>query len=213
VHDLQGNDEGSRFVAGTPSGRLELRTPLPGWFNVYNVLAAVAAARTLGVSDAAIAQGVEATRYVPGRLETIDEGQDFGVVIDYAHSPDSLENALGVVGARVAGGARLICVFGATGSRFRETRPEMGAIASRLADILIVTSDNPVREDPDAVREIVDGAGGAAEVVADRAAAVARAIELAQPGDTVVIAGGEFPLEDASIAREALRGAAAAHGQ
>jgi UDP-N-acetylmuramoyl-L-alanyl-D-glutamate--2,6-diaminopimelate ligase len=210
--DLVATAEGSRFVADTPRGRLELRSPLPGRFNVYNVLGAVAAAHALGAGDEAIAGAVESTGHIPGRLEPIDEGQPFAVVIDYAHSPDSLENALGVLRERLAaapgGAGRLICVFGATGTRFRETRPEMGEIASRLADVLIVTSDNQAIEDPDAIRDILAGAAGKPDVVADRGRAIAHAIELAEPSDMVVVAGGEFPLEDAAVAREALRGMA-----
>ena len=215
--DLETTAEGSSFVAETPKGRIELRSPLPGRFNVYNVLGAVAAGHALGAGNSAIAGAVESTAHVPGRLEPIDEGQSFAVVIDYAHSPDSLENALGVLRERLAASpgpaGRLICVFGATGSRFRETRPEMGEVASRLANVLIVTSDNPALEDPDAIRDILAGAGGEPEAVPDRARAIARAIELAEPADTVVIAGGEFPLEDATIARAALRGTAAAQRQ
>jgi UDP-N-acetylmuramoyl-L-alanyl-D-glutamate--2,6-diaminopimelate ligase len=212
--DVETAAAGSRFVASTPDGRLELRSPLAGRFNVANVLGAVAAARALGAGDEAIARAVESTVHVPGRLEAIDEGQRFAVVVDYAHSPDSLENALGLLRARLAAGgregARLICVFGATGSRFRETRPEMGAIASRLSDVLIVTSDNPGLEDPDAIRGILEGAGGEPEAIADRASAIARAIALAGDGDMVVIAGGELPLEDVAIARDALRAEAVA---
>jgi UDP-N-acetylmuramoyl-L-alanyl-D-glutamate--2,6-diaminopimelate ligase len=217
VLDLETTAEGSSFVADTPKGRLELRSPLPGRFNVYNVLGAVAAGHALGAGNSAIGEAVESTGHVPGRLEPIDEGQSFAVVIDYAHSPDSLENALGVLRERLAAApghaGRLICVFGATGSRFRETRREMGEVASRLADVLIVTSDNPALEDPDAIRDILAGAAGQPEAVPDRGGAIARAIELAEAADTVVIAGGEFPFEDVAIARRALRAAAAAHGQ
>jgi UDP-N-acetylmuramoyl-L-alanyl-D-glutamate--2,6-diaminopimelate ligase len=194
---------------------------LRGRFNVENALGAMAGARLLGIDDEAILQGLEALEGVPGRFETVDEGQPFTVVVDYAHTPDSLENVL--VTARELDSARVICVFGCGGDRDREKRPVMGEIAARLADLAIVTSDNPRSEDPRAIiAEIVAGTGDELEIVPDRREAIARAIESAAPGDVVVIAGkgheqGQqfrdrtVPFDDREVAREALRrlGAAA----
>jgi UDP-N-acetylmuramoyl-L-alanyl-D-glutamate--2,6-diaminopimelate ligase len=208
---LELGPDGARFrVDG-----LELRTPLRGRFNVENVLAAVALARLLGVDDEAIAIGVERLRGVPGRFEAVDEGQPFTVVVDYSHKPDALENVLRT--ARELARGRVICVFGAGGDRDRAKRPVMGRIASELADLAIVTSDNPRTEQPDAIiADVLAGAGASAEVEPDRAAAIERAVGLAEEGDVVVIAGKgheqgqEFvdrmePFDDRDVAREALR--------
>ncbi|MEK6273822.1 MAG: UDP-N-acetylmuramoyl-L-alanyl-D-glutamate--2,6-diaminopimelate ligase [Actinomycetota bacterium] len=188
---------------------------LKGRFNVENTLAAMASARLLGVEDDAIAKGLEALEGVPGRFETVDEGQPFTVVVDYAHTPDSLENVLAT--ARELDAGRVICVFGCGGDRDREKRPMMGRIVSELADVAIVTSDNPRSEDPRAIiDEIVAGTDGELEIVQDRRQAIARAIEEAAPGDVVLIAGkgheqGQqfrdrtVPFDDREVAREALR--------
>ena len=207
-------DLGPRGARFTADG-LELETRLRGRFNVENVLGAVAAARLLGIEDDAIVRGVRELRGVPGRFEAVDEGQPFAVLVDYAHTPDSLENVLRT--ARDLAQNRLICVFGCGGDRDRGKRPLMGRIASELADLAIVTSDNPRSEEPDAIiGEIVAGAAGDVEVEPDRREAIARAIDAAQEGDVVVIAGKgheqgqEFadrtvPFDDRDVAREALR--------
>ena len=188
---------------------------LKGRFNVENALAALASGRLLGIDDDAIARGLEAVDGVPGRFEAVDEGQPFTVLVDYAHTPDSLENVLTT--ARELTPGRLICVFGCGGDRDREKRPLMGKIASDLADVPIVTSDNPRSEDPGAIiDEIVAGIGGDVEIIQDRRSAIAYAIEAAGPGDVVVIAGkgheqGQqfrdrtVPFDDREVAREALR--------
>src|SRR5207302_786729 len=131
---------GARFRAA----EIDLRTRLRGRFNVENVLGAVAAARLLGLPDGAIKAGVEALAGVPGRFETVDEGQPFHVVVDYSHKPDALESVLQT--ARELAAGRLICVFGCGGDRDRGKRPLMGRIASDLADVAFVTSDNPRSE-------------------------------------------------------------------
>jgi UDP-N-acetylmuramoyl-L-alanyl-D-glutamate--2,6-diaminopimelate ligase len=200
---------------------LSLRPRLRGRFNVENVLAAVAASRLLGIGDDAIVKGVEHVAGVPGRFEAVDEGQPFAVLVDYAHTPEALENVLAE--ARRLTGARLLCVFGCGGDRDRAKRPLMGEVVSRLADRAIVTSDNPRSEEPRAIiDEILAGMDGEEEVEPDRAAAIARAIEEAEEGDVVVIAGkgheqgqefrdGTIPFDDREVARDALRrlGAAA----
>jgi UDP-N-acetylmuramoyl-L-alanyl-D-glutamate--2,6-diaminopimelate ligase len=209
--DLELSAAGARF---TVDG-LALTTRLRGRFNVENVLGAVAAARFLGVADRAIATGVEHLAGVPGRFEAVDEGQPFTVLVDYAHTPEALANVLAE--ARGLTSERLLCVFGCGGDRDRSKRPVMGEVASRLSDVLVVTSDNPRGEEPTAIiDEILTGVTGPAEVEPDRAAAIEWALEHAGEGDIVVIAGKgheqgqEFrdrtvPFDDCEIAREALR--------
>ncbi len=194
---------------------IELRTRLRGRFNVENVLAAVAAARLLGLPGEAIAAGIESVAGVPGRFQTVDEGQGFTVVVDYAHKPGALDKVLRT--ARELASGRVICVFGCGGDRDSGKRPLMGRIASDLADATIVTSDNPRSEDPLAIIDaIVAGMEGEPEVEPDRARAIASAVERAEPGDVVVIAGkgherGQeaagvvVPFDDAEVASEALR--------
>jgi UDP-N-acetylmuramoyl-L-alanyl-D-glutamate--2,6-diaminopimelate ligase len=208
--DLELGPRGARFRVGG----IELETRLRGRFNVENVLGAVAAARLLEIPDDAIAYGVKELRGVPGRFEAVDEGQPFAVLVDYAHTPDSLENVLRT--ARNLAQNRVICVFGCGGDRDRGKRPQMGRIATKLADLAIVTSDNPRSEEPEAIiAEILAGAGDT-EVEPDRREAIARAVGEAADGDVVVIAGkgheqGQqfadhtIPFDDREVAREALR--------
>jgi UDP-N-acetylmuramoyl-L-alanyl-D-glutamate--2,6-diaminopimelate ligase len=170
----------------------------------------------LGVEDDAIVRGLESVRGVPGRFEAIDEGQPFEVIVDYAHKPYALETLLRAV-RELAPGGRVICVFGCGGDRDREKRPQMGKLASELADVVIVTNDNPRSEAPEEIIEqIVAGAVADVEVEPDRARAIGQAIELAGGGDVVLIAGKgaeqgqEFaertvPFDDRETAREALR--------
>jgi UDP-N-acetylmuramoyl-L-alanyl-D-glutamate--2,6-diaminopimelate ligase len=217
--DLRARDVSFGLAGSTFTvGGLELRTPLPGRFNVLNVLGAMAVARAVGVDDATIARAVGQAGRVPGRFEPVDEGQPFAVLVDYAHTPDSLDNVLRA--ARQLAPARVICVFGAGGDRDRSKRPAMGRIAGELADVAIVTSDNPRSEDPEAIiGEIVAGIAGRDDIVTepDRRAAIDQAVGMAEDGDVVVIAGKgheqgqEFaggrkvPFDDVAVAREALR--------
>ncbi len=206
------------FTLHTPVGDRELTLPLPGRFNVANALGALAAthaldgegAGELDVLAAALERGVR----VPGRFEPVDAGQEFAVLVDYAHTPDSLENVLAAARELVGAGAdaqgRVLCVFGAGGDRDRGKRPLMGAIAARLADVVIVTSDNPRSEDPEQIiEEIMDGVAadegagsghqsaggtrvgdaGALRTCVDRREAIDAAIAQAHRGDVVVIAG------------------------
>ena len=209
--DLELTAEGARFVAA----QIPIETRLRGRFNVENVLGAVAAGRLLGIQADAIASGIAHIKGVPGRFEAVDEGQPFTVLVDYAHTPDALENVLREARSLAAG--RVVCVFGCGGDRDRDKRPLMGAAAARLADHVFVTSDNPRSEDPLAViQDIISGAGEEVDVEPDRAHAIARAIEGAAEGDVIVIAGKgheqgqEFrertvPFDDREVAREALR--------
>src|SRR5262249_42294602 len=170
---------------------LALRCPLPGRFNVLNALGAIAVARELGVDDATIAVALPTAARAPGRFEPVQEGQDFAVLVDYAHTPDSLDNVLRA--ARTLTSGRVIAVFGAGGDRDRGKRPQMGGIAAALSELAIVTSDNPRSEDPGTiVEEIVAGIAdplGEVAVELDRRHAIERAITTASTGDVVVIAG------------------------
>ena len=216
AEDVAFDAGGARFTLVAPGARADARIQLPGLFNVSNALAAVAACVQLGVSlDDAVAALAGAER-VPGRLEPVDEGQNFAVLVDYAHTPDSLENVLRAARELTVG--RLHVVFGAGGDRDREKRPLMGAAAVQNADRVIVTSDNPRSEEPASIiDQILGGTGDGVEHEVDRRRAIARAIETAGPGDVVVIAGKgheqgqEFengrkePFDDVTVAREALR--------
>jgi UDP-N-acetylmuramoyl-L-alanyl-D-glutamate--2,6-diaminopimelate ligase len=196
--------------------RVEAR--LPGDFNVANALGAFAAALALGIEPADAAKGLAQAGPPPGRFEPVDEGQPFTVLVDYAHTPDSLENVLRA--ARRLGDGRVISVFGAGGDRDRGKRPLMGRAGAVLSDLAIVTSDNPRSEDPETiVAEVAAGAanGKTVEIEVDRRAAIALALGEARPGDTVVIAGKgheqgqefeagrKIPFDDRVVAREELR--------
>jgi UDP-N-acetylmuramoyl-L-alanyl-D-glutamate--2,6-diaminopimelate ligase len=201
------------------NAEVRVRTGMPGHFNVANALGALAAAEALGVDAADAAVGLAEAGRVPGRFEPIDEGQGFAVLVDYAHTPDSMENVLRA--ARRLTDGRLISVFGAGGDRDRAKRPLMGRAGGVLSDLAVVTSDNPRSEDPEAiVAEVAAGAReGDAELVVevDRHAAIAIALGRARPGDTVVIAGKgheqgqefeggrKIPFDDREVAREELR--------
>ena len=217
AHGLHTGLDGSQFTVSGPDGELELRSPLRGRFNVYNVLGAFAAARSLGVSLDVASAAIESAGQVPGRFETVDEGQPFAVLVDYAHTPDSLENVLSAARQLTAGSLHV--VFGCGGDRDRGKRPQMGRIATRLADHVIVTSDNPRSEQPEAIiDEILVGTGPGAAHNPDRREAIAQALAGAQEGDVVVIAGkghehgqefaGGFkiPFDDVAVARELLAG-------
>jgi UDP-N-acetylmuramoyl-L-alanyl-D-glutamate--2,6-diaminopimelate ligase len=222
---------GCHFTLHSPAGEREVELPMPGRFNVANGLAALAATHAMGgdldVLVAALERGVR----VPGRFEPVDEGQDFAVIVDYAHTPDSLGNVLAsartLMGSEAERTGRLVCVFGAGGDRDRGKRPLMGEIAARMADVALVTSDNPRSEDPARIiAEILAGAervaGAGVRINADRAEAIAEALELARAGDVVVIAGKgheqgqeltggvKVPFDDVTVAREALRRVSAA---
>jgi UDP-N-acetylmuramoyl-L-alanyl-D-glutamate--2,6-diaminopimelate ligase len=211
---------GLRLELATPAGRLEVESPLVGQPNVYNILATVAAAHALDLDPDKAAEGIARVRAIPGRAQLIDEGQDFLVFVDYAHTDDALVNVLGA--ARELSTSRVIVVFGCGGDRDRTKRPLMGAAAARLADVAILTSDNPRSEDPQAIIAEVatgfdaTGARAARRIEPDRAVAIALAIHEARPGDVVVIAGkgheaeqiladGRVPFDDREVARDALR--------
>ncbi|HXG76688.1 MAG TPA: UDP-N-acetylmuramoyl-L-alanyl-D-glutamate--2,6-diaminopimelate ligase [Gaiellaceae bacterium] len=208
---LEVTPHGSRLRAAG----IALETPLRGRFNVENVLGAVAAGLLLDLADDEIAEGIARVGQVPGRFEAVDEGQPFAVLVDYAHTPDSLDTVLRA--ARALGDGRVIAVFGAGGDRDRGKRPLMGKVAREAADVVVVTSDNPRSEDPLAIIEdVLQGAGLDVEIDPDRASAIRRALALARAGDVVVIAGkghelgqeaggAVHPFDDREVARTALR--------
>lgn len=211
--------QGLEFTAETPSGIIEVKSRLVGRINVYNILAAIGAGIGLSIPVAKIAEGVASLDLVPGRFQSIDEGQPFLVVVDYAHTDDALRNLIAT--ARELGPtARIITVFGAGGERDRTKRPLMGEVAGSLSDLVVLTSDNPRGEDP--LRIINDVVVGLQRVNAkyriepDREQALAVAIEEARPGDIVLLAGkghetyqvlptGTIEFDDREKAREILR--------
>jgi UDP-N-acetylmuramoyl-L-alanyl-D-glutamate--2,6-diaminopimelate ligase len=213
---------GNGIDVSTPLGPLSVKTSLAGDFNVSNCLAAASCALQAGIGLDAISTGLAGASSVPGRFETVDRGQPFSVVVDYAHTPEALDNVLREARRMAArGGGRVLCVFGCGGERDRKKRPLMGAVVAQLADVVVVTSDNPRSEDPDAIiASILEGVvahrwAGADEVTSDRRDAIARAIARARRGDVVLIAGkghetgqeiaGEvIPFDDRIVAGEML---------
>jgi UDP-N-acetylmuramoyl-L-alanyl-D-glutamate--2,6-diaminopimelate ligase len=209
--------DGSRVRAQTPAGEIEFRTALVGGYNVSNCLCAIGLALHLDIDPGDIAAGIENLRHVPGRLERVDAGQPFLALVDYAHTPDALEQALRACRELAAG--RVIAVFGCGGDRDRTKRPLMGEIATALADTTLVTSDNPRSEDPARIiADIEAGAargGGTYRAVIDRREAIAVALAEAQAGDVVLVAGkgheqGQqfadrtVPFDDREVVRESL---------
>jgi UDP-N-acetylmuramoyl-L-alanyl-D-glutamate--2,6-diaminopimelate ligase len=193
IAELQLGAAGVRGVLRTPAGEGPFHSPLVGRFNLMNLLQAVGALVQQGVPLPRLLEGLASFGGVPGRMERVVVGDGQGspaVLVDYAHTPDGLENALAACRPFTSG--RLVCVFGCGGDRDRSKRPQMGAIAARLADQVVVTSDNPRTEDPQQIlADVVAGIppGGSMQVEADRAAAIAAAIAAAAPGDLVLIAG------------------------
>jgi UDP-N-acetylmuramoyl-L-alanyl-D-glutamate--2,6-diaminopimelate ligase len=213
ARDLDLRPDGAVF---TLEGR-RVRLGLPGLPNVANALAAAAAAAVVGVAPEAVVEGLESAKPVPGRFERVEAGQGFSVLVDYAHTPTALEQVLRTARTLSPGG-RVLVVFGCGGERDRGKRPEMGAVAARLADLVVVTSDNPRGEDPWAIIEdVLAGVGGSGAVVVepDREAAIARALGAAGDHDVVVVAGkghetgqetatGVIPFDDREVVRRLL---------
>jgi UDP-N-acetylmuramoyl-L-alanyl-D-glutamate--2,6-diaminopimelate ligase len=183
--------EGTDLTLSFFGRRLRLKSSLVGGHNLYNLMAASGAASLLGAEDSRIQEGIATLRQVPGRFEKVDVEAGFSVIVDYAHTPDALENVLRL--SREVSSGRVICVFGCGGDRDRKKRPLMGSIATNKADHVIVTSDNPRSEEPGAIiAEIVAGIGRACdnyEVIEDRRQAIKRSLDIAKPGDLVLIAG------------------------
>ncbi|MGE5814490.1 MAG: Mur ligase family protein, partial [Acidobacteriota bacterium] len=217
--------DGLGFEVRTPRGLLNVRSRLVGRPNVYNILSAVATGVALDLPFDGIERGVARLQHVPGRFQVVStESDEIRVVVDYAHTDDALRNLLET--ARPLAPARVVTVFGCGGDRDRTKRPLMGAVAARLSDVVVITSDNPRSEDPDRIIEEIQrgiAAGGqkssakAPQVlaIADRRAAIDRAVKDAKPGDLVLIAGKGhertqtigsrvLPFDDAEVARAAL---------
>ena len=222
AEDVQISLDGVRFTACTPVGSVALRSPLVGRHNVHNILAAVGVGLAQGVPLETIAAGVAALKTVPGRFERVDVGQPFTVIVDYAHTEDALYRLL--TAAQTVRMGRIITVFGCGGDRDRGKRPKMGRVAACYSDIVVVTSDNPRTENPEAIiREILPGVEAGLQeagrgrylVHADRRAAIEAAVRLAKAGDLVLIAGKghedyqiigkeKHPFDDRVVAREAI---------
>ena len=220
ARELKMTASGNRFVLVTPMGEVELFSPLIGRVNVYNVLAASSAGVARGISLDEIAQGIEALKRVPGRFESVDAGQPFAVVVDYAHTDDALKNLTRLAREFVSQSAtpgRVITVFGCGGDRDKTKRPLMGEAAGNGSDFVVVTSDNPRSEDPmEIIEDSLPGvkkSGVRFAVEADRRKAIALALADAKPGDMVLIAGkghertqttreGVFAFDDFEVAKE-----------
>ena len=195
ARSLSASASGIVMAIHTPKGDLEVQSPLLGKFNAYNILAAAATAVSQEIPFEAIRAGVLSVKGVPGRMESIDCGQDFAVVVDFAHTPGSIEQALGL--ARTLAGGRVIVVFGCAGLRDREKRPLMGEMAGRLADLTVVTAEDPRTEDLNAIMDQIAAglqkAGRRESVdywkIADRAEAIRFALRTARSGDLVIVTG------------------------
>lgn len=192
AENMRLTNRGTEFRLTYGDESADIRTKLVGRFNVYNTLAAVAVLLLEGVPLERIALHLEGLPSVEGRMEMVDEGQDFLALVDYAHSPDGLENALTAI--RQFAENRVITVFGCGGDRDRTKRPIMGEIAGKYSDYVLATSDNPRTEDPNAILGEIEAGlartgAGRYEILADRRAAIQKAVELARPGDVLLIAG------------------------
>ncbi len=191
AENISHSDGNTEFTACLKNERYNVRVGIPGMFTVYNALAAMSAALLAGGDFKSVCRGMNGCGGVPGRAETVRAGQDFNIIIDYAHTPDALENIIGAMRDTARG--RIITLFGCGGDREREKRPIMGAIACRMSDFVVVTSDNPRTEEPhDIIVEILSGmkyTDTPYTVIPDRRQAICHALDLAKPGDTVIVAG------------------------
>jgi len=209
---------GLEFTAHTQAGDLSVRSRLVGRMNAYNILAAIGAGIGLGLPLGQIEQGIAALEAVPGRFERVDEGQPYLVVVDYAHTDDALRNVISAA-RELSKGGRIITLFGAGGERDRTKRPLMGEAAGSLSDLVVLTSDNPRSEDPlRIINDVVVGlqkANATYRIEPDREQAIAIALDAAQPGDIVILAGkghetyqvlrdGPIDFDDREKARTAL---------
>ncbi len=227
AEDIRLSLDGTRFRARTPAGDFDVQTSLLGRFSVRNALGAFAAGHALGLPPDAVQRGLASLKGVPGRMERVMAGQDFTVLVDYAHTDDALKNLLETV--RELEPRRLITVFGCGGDRDRSKRPLMGAVAARLSDVVILTSDNPRTEPPEAIlqeirRGIPADRAKETEVIVDRREAIARALDMGREGVVVVIAGKgherrqvlrdrTVPFDDRQVVREVLSSPAGAGGK
>jgi UDP-N-acetylmuramoyl-L-alanyl-D-glutamate--2,6-diaminopimelate ligase len=215
IQEEQTLREGARFTLSGPRSKVELRSPLPGGYNVLNVAGAAAFALELGIGDEIVKSAMEGMVQVPGRFQRVASGCGFEVVVDYAHTEVGLKVSLEAA-REMAGEGRVICVFGAAGDRDVAKRPLMGQVASKLADLAIVTTDDAYSEDPEKIaREVAAGAHGGSRIILDRREAIRWALEGAGVGDVVLVAGkghervqhlpaGDVPFQDATVIEELL---------
>ncbi|MDA8218059.1 MAG: Mur ligase family protein, partial [Dehalococcoidales bacterium] len=227
---LESGVAGIKMRVATPDGEMAIESPLLGRYNAYNILAAVAVSVSQGIPAGAIAEGIRRVTGIVGRLERIDLGQDFAAFVDFAHTPNSLKRVLELAHELTAG--RVIVTFGCAGLRDREKRPAMGEIAASLADLVVITSEDPRTEDPEAIMaEVAAGsirAGGREDEtywrIADRAEAIQFAVALARPGDLVITTGKgheqsmclgtvEYPWSEHEALRRAIAERLARQGQ
>jgi UDP-N-acetylmuramoyl-L-alanyl-D-glutamate--2,6-diaminopimelate ligase len=222
AHGISGSPQGLHFVLQTPRGNAPITSPLVGRYNVANILAAAAVGISQGLAPDEIAAGVAQVRSVVGRMERINQGQPFTVIVDFAHTPNALDNALHT--ARDLAQGRVIALFGCAGLRDVAKRPWMGEIAGRLADLTVITAEDPRTESLDDIMEQI--AVGCCQAgrqegegflrVGDRAEAIEAALRLAQPGDVVILCGKghersmcygetEYPWSDQDAAHDVLR--------
>lgn len=219
--DIRITAQGTTFHVDSFNGQADITLQLAGKFNVYNALAAMSAALIEGIPMESIKASLEAIAGVPGRVESVYEGQQFAVMVDYAHTPDGLENVLRAVQQFAEG--KIISVFGCGGDRDRTKRPRMGKIAVNYSDFVIITSDNPRTESPYRILEDIESGlieesidNGRYALIVDRRAAIEKAVEMASPGDVVLIAGkghetyqlingASYPFDDRVVARAAIR--------
>jgi len=216
------SSQGTEFHVDSFKGSMDIKLKMVGKFNVYNALGAITATLLEGIGLEEIKRSLESLAGVDGRVESVDIGQPFSVIVDYAHTPDGLENVLRTVKEFAQG--RVLTVFGCGGDRDRTKRPLMGKIAAKYSDVVFVTSDNPRTEDPEAIlKEIEQGliedqvSQDCYQLIEDRRTAIQKAIEMASPEDVVLIAGkghetyqkiGEmtYDFDDRVVAKEAIRG-------
>jgi UDP-N-acetylmuramoyl-L-alanyl-D-glutamate--2,6-diaminopimelate ligase len=219
AENIRLSTRGTSFRVVTFNGTAEMQLSMVGTFNVYNALAAITAALAEGLTLKTISDGLATLSGVTGRMEFVDEGQPFLVLLDYAHTPDGLDHLLRAVKGFAE--KRVITVFGCGGDRDRTKRPIMGSIAAEYSDYVVLTSDNPRTEDPERILADIEvglreECYSAYELMADRAEAIARAVSMASPGDVVVIAGkghetyqitknGTIHFDDREVARDAIR--------
>jgi UDP-N-acetylmuramyl-tripeptide synthetase len=219
--NVQVTARGTSFIAATPHGEIPLQLKITGMFNVYNTMAAIGAGLAEGIAPEIMKRALEKFTSVAGRFELVEGGQDFAVVVDYAHTPDGLENILQT--AKEFARGKIILVFGCGGDRDRTKRPMMGALAAQYADFTVVTSDNPRSEEPFSIMEEIERglceAGARVDqyvMISDRKDAIREAITLAQPDDIVLIAGKghetyqilkerTIPFDDREVARTILK--------
>ena len=209
--------DGTQLEFDFQGRKLSLRSPLVGNHNSYNIMAAALACHALGISEDQIRWGISSLKRIPGRFEKVELGREFTVIVDYAHTPDALENVLRL--CRSLSKGRVLCVFGCGGDRDVDKRPKMGEVSTRQADWTIITTDNPRDENPEVIwGQIISGIPGGREnfeTIPDRREAIGHSLKLARPGDLILVAGKghenyqevqgiRVPFDDRDVVRDAV---------